>query len=316
MPRTRVTSAASSVLSPSSASSDSEQQRFEPRPASRDRARRHQGSSADQQKQRAVDDLTDALEQDPKLAEAMWGVLKKLRRREGEPISDEERGFGDEEEAAGQRRRSRERKGKGRAAQEDWSSSSEGEGDEEHPLMVPRQGTRSADVDEGARRGQQPQRTSRTTLSRGEGDSHRHSALNPAAQLSDPRPSPHQPFSAPGPPSSPPPGLLPRKPRPKININFRFPTSFGSDGLPTFSHNQYLPLRSLASPADEAHHAHQERLVEAQSRYRRRRQSNESSHSSGGILFPLLLTFLLILIPILLLSAVLGSILAATSLSA
>ncbi|GAA5826351.1 hypothetical protein JCM11251_007265 [Rhodosporidiobolus azoricus] len=309
MSRTAVSSAASSLLSPSS-SSETDEQAFHPRSASRDRRREPQRPRQKQipsprQERQVVHELTAALEEDPRLAAAMWGALKKLRRREG--VTDVEA-----DEVTGRRGRWTAWKGKERAFQQDYTgSSSDGDGGDEHPLMQHLRVKGNCGDEETAVGADEPR--SRTTVTVGKEVQSRtgpQQTRQPLPRLQHSLPPSQPPPSLPI--TYPAPGLLPHKPRPEIDINFRFPTSFGSDGLPSYPHNQYLPLHSLESPADEEERLEHNRLSERQSGFHRRRPNSESSGSSGGILFPLLLSFGLILIPILILSAVLGGIFAVT----
>jgi len=100
---------------------------------------------------------------------------------------------------------------------------------------------------------------------------------------------------------------------PKIKVDFKFPSSFNSTGLPTVEKNRYLPLRLQDTDSRPEHlSAHQREILEAGRHWRhrsRRRNSSgdgEGESEGGGPMFPCLLATVLVILPILLLSVVLG----------
>ncbi|GAA5906538.1 hypothetical protein JCM8208_000474 [Rhodotorula glutinis] len=146
-------------------------------------------------------------------------------------------------------------------------------------------------------------------------------AAAPAAHRPSPRVPPHlnrhadPPRSTPTrlPPSVPtpvpPPSLLPHKAKRPIDVDFPLPSDFNSSGLPHFPRNQYLPLRLLAdddgsSERPDAQGAAEEGRLVVVHRPRHRREVD----GGDNILFPALLSFAVVLLPILVLCLVLGTV--------
>ncbi|GAA5875286.1 hypothetical protein JCM1840_001919 [Sporobolomyces johnsonii] len=98
-----------------------------------------------------------------------------------------------------------------------------------------------------------------------------------------------------------------RPKRPKPNINFHFPSSWDASGLPRFStHNPYLPARlQQASPSHSPHR----RTDDWEQRFARpHRPYGEDANDDENILFPALLSLLLVIVPIMVLALMLGAI--------
>ncbi|GAA5959116.1 hypothetical protein JCM3765_006346 [Sporobolomyces pararoseus] len=102
-------------------------------------------------------------------------------------------------------------------------------------------------------------------------------------------------------------------PRPKIKVDFKFPSSFNSTGLPNYPQNKYLPRRLQEQVSERQHLSAQQReVIEAGKHWRRARRRNRNSRGGegeaeqGGPMFPCLLAAVLVVLPIALLSVVLG----------
>ncbi|GAA5862571.1 hypothetical protein JCM8547_002109 [Rhodosporidiobolus lusitaniae] len=172
---------------------------------------------------------------------------------------------------------------------------------------------------------------SRTTVSSaGRDPSHHHPTSHPSPSpptqqpasrlFRDPSFIPSSSGSFHPPASSPPPiphSFLPHKPH-KLNIDFKLPSSFTRDGLPlSGKKNQYLPLHLQDldddSPPATPHHRHtrhpsrgSEEISYRQRVRRATRRNREEEDGGDGLMFPILLSFLLILLPVLVLTGVLG----------
>lgn len=109
-----------------------------------------------------------------------------------------------------------------------------------------------------------------------------------------------------------------------INIDFRFPTSFSHSGLPSYPHNQYLPLRLLSPSTDpnspEARRQAELREEEAAWRRNNRHHSARRDHVNAdgeeNLLFPALLACVLVLVPVLIITVVLGAVFTAAKVDA
>ncbi|TNY17498.1 hypothetical protein DMC30DRAFT_405644 [Rhodotorula diobovata] len=117
--------------------------------------------------------------------------------------------------------------------------------------------------------------------------------------------SPHRPF-----PSTrhSPPTLLPHKPKRPINVNFRFPTSFSSSGLPHYSRNQYLPLRLLDGNDQDTGRDEQDAAEQGRLSIVSRSSRHVEADGGDNVLFPSLLAFAAVLLPVLVICLVLGAI--------
>ncbi|GAA5841689.1 hypothetical protein JCM9279_000731 [Rhodotorula babjevae] len=107
---------------------------------------------------------------------------------------------------------------------------------------------------------------------------------------------------------APPPSLLPHKAKRPINVDFRLLSDFNSSGLPHYPRNQYLPLRLLAD--DDARECPDAQGAAEEGRLVVTRRPFHRHEADGGdnILFPALLSFAVVLLPILVLCLVLGTI--------
>ncbi|GAA6052387.1 hypothetical protein NBRC10513_006705 [Rhodotorula toruloides] len=127
------------------------------------------------------------------------------------------------------------------------------------------------------------------------------------------------------PQSQPPPlARAPPSSRRPINVDFRFPTSFSHSGLPSYPHSQYLPLRLLSPTIDpnspEARHQAELREEEAGWRRNNRHQSVRRDHvdedGEENLVFPALLACVLVLVPVLVVTVVLGAVFTAAKVDA
>ncbi|BGP22332.1 hypothetical protein JCM10295v2_001211 [Rhodotorula toruloides] len=115
----------------------------------------------------------------------------------------------------------------------------------------------------------------------------------------------------------------PPQSRRPINIDFRFPTCFSHSGLPSYPHNQYLPLRLLSPSADpnSPEARDQADLREEEAAWWRNNQHYERRDhvEEGGdenLVFPALLAFVLVLVPVLVITVVLGAVFTAAKVDA
>lgn len=106
-----------------------------------------------------------------------------------------------------------------------------------------------------------------------------------------------------------------------MNVDFRFPTSFSSSGLPSYPHNQYLPLRLLKPSTNSAENTHEAELRTEEAAWRRNSRHHERrDHVDAGgdenLIFPALLAFVLVLLPVLVITLVLGGVFTAAKVNA
>ncbi|KAJ8296374.1 hypothetical protein OF846_000758 [Rhodotorula toruloides] len=133
----------------------------------------------------------------------------------------------------------------------------------------------------------------------------------------EPNARPPQPSHA----SRPPPPSSTRRP---INIDFRFPTSFSHSGLPSYPHNQYLPLRLLSPSTDpnspevrrQAELREEEAAWRRNNRHHSARRDHVDADGEENLLFPALLACVLVLVPVLVITVVLGAVFTAAKVDA
>ncbi|GAA5905046.1 hypothetical protein JCM5296_000460 [Sporobolomyces johnsonii] len=225
----------------------------------------------------ALSDLTAALERDPELAGALLKIVREVERGRRHVAEDDVRMASGDEDRPDQER--------GGRAEESTRRAATTRGREEDSRTERRRHTLHRLAQHAAARltGKAPSR---------QHHHHRHppSPIPPHSRSpSLPSPSHHRPK------------------RPKPNVNFHFPSSWDASGLPRFSTpNPYLPARlQQASPSHSPHR----RTDDWEQRFARpHRPYGDDANDDENILFPALLSLLLVIVPIMVLALMLGAI--------